>query len=348
MTSPILEARGLVKHFTLSAGMFGTGATVRAVDGVSFSIEPGRTLAIVGESGSGKTTTARLVLLLEEPTGGSIHYQGERVSIDGDREALKRYRRSVQAVFQDPYSSLSPRMRVRDIIAEPLRIHSDMSGSELEDRVAELLEEVGVSPGRAKHYPHQFSGGQAQRIAIARALALRPQLIVLDEPVSALDMSIRAQILNLLVGLQARFGLSYLLISHDLSMVEHMSHDVGVMYAGQLVELTEADRLYGDPQHPYTEALLAAVPSLDPDVPLGNIVGGEVANPANLPTGCRFHPRCPLRTEVGSPPICETSDPVTAKVQKDSSRLCACHFRGSERTGTDQNGPERSGSVHQV
>ena len=340
MTTPLLEVRGLVKQFSLSAGMFGGGRTVRAVDGVSFSIEPGETLAIVGESGSGKTTTARLVLLLEEPTAGSIGFQGQNVSIRGDKELLKTYRRSVQAVFQDPYSSLSPRMRVQDIIAEPLRIHTRLSGDALRNRVAVLLDQVGVNPERARHYPHQFSGGQAQRIAIARALAVRPNLIVLDEPVSSLDMSIRAQILNLLVDLQKQFNLSYLLISHDLSMVEHMSHNVGVMYAGQLVELTDAEGLYGNPQHPYTQALLAAVPSLDPDVPLGNIVGGEVANPADLPTGCRFHPRCPLRVELGLPPICETLDPVTAKVQKDSSRLCACHFRGPERTGTDQNPPK--------
>jgi oligopeptide/dipeptide ABC transporter ATP-binding protein len=337
MTTPLLEVRGLVKQFSLSAGMFGKGQTVRAVDGVTFSLGPGETLAIVGESGSGKTTTARIVLLLEEPTSGSIRFQGEEVSIGGDKDLLKKYRRSVQAVFQDPYSSLSPRMRVQDIVAEPLSIHTSLSGDGLTNRVAELLEQVGVTPETARHYPHQLSGGQAQRIAIARAIALRPALIVLDEPVSALDMSIRAQILNLLVELQKQFDLSYLLISHDLAMVEHMSHNVGVMYAGQLVELTDAEGLYGDPQHPYTQALLAAVPSLDPDVPLGNIVGGEVANPTDLPTGCRFHPRCPLRTELGSPPICETSDPVTAKVQKDPSRLCACHFRGPGQIGTDQN-----------
>ena len=349
MTTPLLEVRGLVKQFSLSAGMFGQGQTVRAVDGVSFSLEAGETLAIVGESGSGKTTTARLVLLLDEPTTGSIRFLGETVSIGGDKELLKRYRRSVQAVFQDPYSSLSPRMRVQDIVAEPLSIHTGLSGDGLRNRVAELLEQVGVSPETGRHYPHQLSGGQAQRVAIARAIALRPALIVLDEPVSALDMSIRAQILNLLVELQKQFDLSYLLISHDLAMVEHMSHNVGVMYAGQLVELTDAESLYSDPQHPYTQALLAAVPSLDPDVPLGNIVGGEVANPADLPTGCRFHPRCPLRTELGSPPICETSDPVTAKVQKDLSRLCACHFRGPERIGTDLNPPKNPGrSIHKV
>lgn len=349
MTTPLLEVRGLVKQFSLSAGMFGKGQTVRAVDGVSFSLEPGETLAIVGESGSGKTTTARLVLLLEEPTTGSIRFLGENVSIGGDKELLKKYRRSVQAVFQDPYSSLSPRMRVQDIVAEPLSIHTGLSGDGLRNRVAELLEQVGVSPETGRHYPHQLSGGQAQRIAIARAIALRPALIVLDEPVSALDMSIRAQILNLLVELQKQFDLSYLLISHDLAMVEHMSHNVGVMYAGQLVELTDADSLYGDPQHPYTQALLAAVPSLDPDVPLGHIVGGEVANPTDLPTGCRFHPRCPLRAELGSPPICETSDPVTAKAQKDPSRLCACHFRGPERIGTDLHPPKNPGRpVHKV
>lgn len=331
----------------MAAGVFGKGDTVRAVDGVSFSIEPGETLAIVGESGSGKTTTARLVLLLEEPTAGSIRFHGRDVSLGGDQEVLKAYRRSVQAVFQDPFSSLSPRMRVQDIIAEPLKIHTSLTGDALKARVAELLHQVGVNPERARHYPHQFSGGQAQRIAIARALALRPDLIVLDEPVSALDMSIRAQILNLLVELQDEFGLSYLLISHDLSMVEHMSHHVGVMYAGQLVELTDAEGLYRDPQHPYTQALLAAVPSLDPDVPLENIVGGDVANPANHPSGCRFHPRCPLRVELGSPTICETSDPVVAKRREDTTHLCACHFRGKDPIDTDQGVSEKSGSIHE-
>ena len=327
MSEPVLEVRNLVKYYPLAGGPFGTGTgIVHAVDGVSFRLDHGTTMAVVGESGSGKTTMAKVILLLERPTSGSIRFQGEEIT-DAHGALLREYKRSVQAVFQDPYSSLSPRMRVRDIVGEPLQVHERLGRAALRTRVGELLEQVGLNPAAASAYPHQFSGGQRQRIAIARALSLNPKLIVLDEPVSALDVSIRAQILNLLVDLQRDRALSYLLISHDLAIVEHMSHSVGVMYAGQLVELAPAERLYAEPQHPYTEALLAAVPSIDPDLPLGQIVGGDVANPADPPSGCRFHPRCPLRAELGNPEICSEEDPA-AQVDAASHNV-ACHFRGA-------------------
>jgi oligopeptide transport system ATP-binding protein len=324
VTAPLLEVDGITKHYRTAGAIGGDRDLVRAVDGVSFAIEAGQTLALVGESGSGKTTTAQVILLLEKPTAGTIRFHGVEVSA-GDRRVLREYRQAVQAVFQDPYSSLNPRMRVEEIVGEPLRIHGHLGRRELRTKVGELLEQVGLQPKVARYFPHMFSGGQRQRIAIARALSLNPQLIVLDEPVSALDVSIRAQILNLLVDLQRDLGLSYLLISHDLAIVEHMSHRVAVMYAGRLVETAPVDRLYAEPAHPYTTGLMAAVPSLDPDAPLRDIVGGEVANPGDLPSGCRFHPRCPLRRELGEPAICVEEDPALLPLAPDHA--CACHFR---------------------
>jgi oligopeptide/dipeptide ABC transporter ATP-binding protein len=319
----LLEARGLTKHYA-GEGRFGPGSgVVRAVDDISFTIGEGETLALVGESGSGKTTTAQMILLLERATAGEILYDGVDVT-RADRQTLRKYKQSVQAVFQDPYSSLNPRMRIGDIIAEPLHIHGRLTRRELAARVGELLDQVGLQPSVARYYPHQFSGGQRQRIAVARALSLQPKLIVLDEPVSALDVSIQAQILNLLVELQQELHLSYLLISHDLAIVDHMSHRVAVMYAGKLVEIAEGRRLLADPEHPYTRALMAAVPSIDPDEPLRDIVGGEVSNPANPPSGCRFHPRCPLRRELGEPAICHEAEPPLALVGPD--HRSACHF----------------------
>ena len=325
MTAPLLEVEDLTKHYRTGGGpLAGSGRVVRAVDGVSFVIEAGQTLALVGESGSGKTTTAQMVLLLEKPTAGTIRFEGNDVGA-ADRRVLRGYRQSVQAVFQDPYSSLSPRMRVEEIVGEPLRIHERLDRRQLRSRVGGLLEQVGLQPKVARYFPHMFSGGQRQRIAIARPLSPPPKLIVLDEPVSALDVSIRAQILNLLVDLQRDLNLSYLLISHDLAIVEHMSHHVAVMYAGRLVETATVERLYAAPAHPYTTGLMAAVPSLDPDVPLRDVVGGEVANPADLPAGCRFHPRCPLRLELGEPPICVEEDPALLPISAEQS--AACHFR---------------------
>ena len=320
----LLEVEDLTKHFTVGGGLFaGRARSVRAVDGVSFSLEEGTTLALVGESGSGKTTTAQLILLLDTPTSGAIRFAGADITT-ADRGTLRKYRQSVQAVFQDPYSSLNPRMRVGDIVAEPLRIHGHHGRRELASRVGELFEQVGLNPATARYFPHQFSGGQRQRIAIARALSLNPRLIILDEPVSALDVSIQAQILNLLVDLQKERGLSYLLISHDLAIVDHMSHRVAVMYAGRLVEQAAGKALYAAPRHPYTRALMSAVPSIDPDIPLEHIVGGEAANPADLPSGCRFHPRCPLRRALGDPAICEEVEPPLVEV--DPEHTAACHF----------------------
>ena len=320
MPEALLEVEGLVKHFA-GPGNFlrQSSVTVRAVDGVSFSVDEGTTFALVGESGCGKTTIAKTVLLLERPTQGEIRFEGKNIHQLSRRE-LKEYKRTVHAVFQDPYSSLNPRMQVNDIIGEPLRVHEGMVGRALQTRVGELLDNVGLNPVTRGFFPHQFSGGQRQRIAIARALALKPKLLVLDEPVSGLDVSIRAQILNLLVDLQQEFGLSYLLISHDLAIVEHMSHQVGVMYVGKMVELALKDEMYSEPQHPYTKALLASVPRPDPDIPMGSTIFGEVASPINPPSGCRFHPRCPIYQDSA---ICHERDPEWMEVSKN--HLAACH-----------------------
>ena len=320
MPQPILEIEDLVKHFP-GPGSFlqRNSATVRAVDGVSFSVEEGTTFALVGESGCGKTTVAKNVLLLEKPTSGSVRFQGKEIN-SFSRHELREYKRAVQAVFQDPYSSLNPRMRVLEIIGEPLQVHEGLRGQSLRVRVGELLESVGLNPVTGGFFPHQFSGGQRQRIAIARALALRPRLIVLDEPVSGLDVSIRAQILNLLVQLQQDLGLSYLLISHDLAIVEHMSHRVGVMYVGKMVELATRDEFYGNTLHPYSNALLASVPQPDPDIPMGSTISGEVASPINPPSGCRFHTRCPIYLETE---MCREVEPEWREVQ--AGHLTSCH-----------------------
>ncbi len=266
--------------------------SIKAVDGVSFSIEEGQTLGLVGESGCGKTTVCKLILLLEEMTGGSIKFDGSHVEqMKGDE--VKTYKRSVQAVFQDPYSSLNPRMTVGGILREPFIVHKTTPRAEFDDRVDELLENVGMTPDCKELYPHEFSGGQRQRIAIARSLALNPRLIVLDEPVSALDVSIRAQILNLMGDLQEKFGFTYLLIAHDLAVVEYFSDIIAVMYLGKIVEMASSDELSHRPQHPYTKALMAAIPQPDPDLPMeSEILSGEVPSALNPPPGCRFHPRC--------------------------------------------------------
>jgi oligopeptide/dipeptide ABC transporter ATP-binding protein len=292
--SSLLEAHKLTKHFPIRRGLFGTGeGVVHAVDGVSFTIEAGRTLGVVGESGCGKSTTAKLVLKLEEPTSGEIRFEGR--ALQGlDAAGIRDYRRSVQAVFQDPFASLNPRMRVSDIIAEPLVTNEPLPAAQVRARVARLLDMVGLPARSADLFPHEFSGGQRQRIAIARALALSPKLVVLDEPVSALDVSIRAQILNLLRDLQRDLGLAYLFIAHDLAAVAHMSHTIVVMYLGQIVEYGSAKTVATDPQHPYTRALFsAALPSHPDEVRDEIILPGEVPSPVNPPAGCRFHPRCP-------------------------------------------------------
>jgi len=297
--SALLEVEGLTKHFPVRRGLLGRSAgLVRAVDAISFTIAAGATLGLVGESGCGKTTTSKLVLGLERPTRGAIRFQGEDV-LALDRAAMRRYRRRVQAVFQDPYGSLDPRMRVGSIVAEPLVINDPMDRTTRRRRVLELLDLVGLPARAAELFPHEFSGGQRQRVAIARALALSPRLVVLDEPVSALDVSIRAQILNLLRDLQERLGVAYLFIAHDLAAIAHMSHTIAVMYLGQIVEWGDAAAVALAPRHPYTQALFAAALPIDFDTPREDIVlAGEVPSPLAPPPGCRFHTRCPFAEEV--------------------------------------------------
>jgi len=315
----VLEAAGLTKHFHSRRGVFGGArGVVRAVDDVSFAITSGSTLGVVGESGCGKTTTAKLVLGLEEPTSGSIRFEGRDLQ-QLDTAGRRNYRRSVQAVFQDPYASLSPRMRVSDIIAEPLVTNETVAAVDVRKRVAKLLDQVGLPQRSADLFPHEFSGGQRQRIAIARALALSPKLIVLDEPVSALDVSIRAQILNLLRDLQEELRLAYLFIAHDLAAVAHMSHTIIVMYLGKIVEMGDARTLAQSPKHPYTAALFSAALPSHPDERREEIIlRGEVPSPLNPPSGCRFHPRCPRAM-----PVCAQQEPALARVEE---RVVACHL----------------------
>ena len=320
-TGAVLEARDLKKHFPVTKGVLISKTTgwIKAVDGISFSIQPGETLGIVGESGCGKSTTAKMLLMLEEPTEGTILFQGSDIS-KSDAEARREYRSSVQAVFQDPWSSLNPRMRVRDLIAEPMIINLDISKSEVHERVEKLLSDVGLNPYHANLYPHEFSGGQRQRLAIARALSLNPKLIVLDEPVSALDVSIRAQIMNLLKDLQKEYNVSYMLIAHHLATVRYMCDWVAVMYLGQIVEFAAAKDLYDNPSHPYTQALMSAALPSHPDTVQDEIIlTGEVPSPLNPPEGCRFHPRCPQamdRCSVEIPKVTEIS----------SGHVTSCHL----------------------
>jgi oligopeptide/dipeptide ABC transporter ATP-binding protein len=320
-TAPLLEVRNLQTYFPIKKGVFRrqVGA-VRAVDDVSFVVYPGETLGLVGESGCGKTTLGRTIVRLLDPTEGEIVFDGKPIGKLGKR-ALRPFRRELQMVFQDPYSSLNPRKRVRNIVGAPLKIHGVGNRRERRRRVRELLQAVGLSPEHANRFPHQFSGGQRQRIGIARALALRPKLIVADEPVSALDVSIQAQIVNLLEELQDEFSLTYIVIAHDLGLVRHVSDRIAVMYLGRIVELSPAEELYTRPIMPYTEALLSAVPIPNPDVaekreriPLH----GDVGNPANPPSGCPFHPRCRYATE-----ICSRVEPPL--VSYGNGHLAACH-----------------------
>jgi oligopeptide/dipeptide ABC transporter ATP-binding protein len=318
----LLEVEGLVKHFPVRRGLLGAPRLLRAVDGISFTVAPGGTVGLVGESGCGKTTTSRLILGLERPTAGRIRFDGQDV-LALDREGNRRYRRAVQAVFQDPYASLDPRMRVGAIMAEPLVINSDLDAAGRRRRVAELLDLVGLPERAAALFPHEFSGGQRQRIAIARALALSPRLVVLDEPVSALDVSIRAQILNLLRELQQRLRVSYLFIAHDLAAVAHMSRTIAVMYLGRIVEWGEAEAVSLEPRHPYTRALFAAALPVDLDAPRQEpALSGEVPSPLDPPPGCHFHPRCPQAM-----PRCAQEDPP---LRAAHGRLVACHLYADE------------------
>lgn len=321
----LLEVNDLKMHFPIERGFFRsrTIGYVRAVDGVSFYLREGETLGLVGESGCGKTTTGRVILRAYEPTAGEVWFADRnmgRVNVPMlEKQQVKQLRQNMQLIFQDPFASLNPRMNLLQIVGEPLLVNGIARGKALEDRVAELLKVVGLRPEYMSRYPHAFSGGQRQRIGVARALALNPQLVICDEPVSALDVSIQAQILNLLQDLQGDFGLTYLFISHDLSVVEHISDRVAVMYVGKLVESAVTEELFINPKHPYTEALLSAVPKPDPrlrDEPIE--LPGEVADPANPPTGCYFHPRCQYRVDR-----CETEAPALREIAPD--HFVSCH-----------------------
>ena len=326
----LLRVRDLKMHFPMAKGMFEPPATVKAVDGVSFELQKGETLGLVGESGCGKSTTGRAILQLLRPTAGSVEFNGQELTKMWQRSfgrwlwspALRQLRKEMQIIFQDPYASLNPRMTVENIVAEPLRTFGIGQGSERRERVQDLLRRVGMDPRYIRRYPHEFSGGQRQRIGIARALALNPQLIVADEPISALDVSIQAQILNLMQAIQDEFKLTYLFIAHDLSAVRHISDRIAVMYLGHLVEVASRDALYAAPQHPYTQALISAIPIPDPVIERKRkriVITGDVPSPLSPPKGCYFHTRCPLKESR-----CETEEPALREIAP--GHQVACHL----------------------
>jgi oligopeptide/dipeptide ABC transporter ATP-binding protein len=317
----LLQVDQLKVHFPVKKGLLGrTTGHVFAVDGISLSLDKGETLGIVGESGCGKTTAGMAMLKLEEPTGGQVLFKGRNIA-GMSRKALKRLRKDMQIIFQDPYSSLNPRMTLNRIIGDPMRIHQVYPKDEVDDRVAYLLDKVGLSPEQGFRYPHEFSGGQRQRIGVARALSLNPSLIIGDEPVSALDVSIQAQIINLLIDLQQEFDLSYIIISHDLAVVEYICDRIAVMYMGRFVEFTTYDRLYSDPKHPYTRALLSAIPEIGKmDDKKRIILKGDVPSPMNPPAGCRFHPRCPDAMDE-----CSRTEPVLTEICPGHHVACLLH-----------------------
>ena len=327
-TEPLLVVKNLCKYFPVRRGVFARVRNwVKAVDDVSFTVERGETLGLVGESGCGKTTVGRAILQLIRPTSGEVRFEGTSL-LELSRGELREFRPRMQIIFQDPYGSLNPRMTVGNAVAEPLRIHGVAKGRAAQDRVTDLLRHVGLPADAANRYPHEFSGGQRQRVGIARALALNPAFIVCDEPTSALDVSIRAQVINLLQDLQTEFGLSYLMSSHDLAAVRHISKRVAVMYLGRIVELAPTKKLYDNPRHQYTRVLLSAIPQPDPTKRRERItaVDDEIPSPINVPKGCSFHPRCPLYALLGKPERCRMELPELEPITPGSDHLARCHY----------------------
>ncbi|MEO6350127.1 MAG: oligopeptide/dipeptide ABC transporter ATP-binding protein [Candidatus Limnocylindrales bacterium] len=340
--SPLVEVRGLEKQFTVRGGILQrTIAQVRAVDGVNLTIRRGETLGLVGESGCGKTTVGRLILRLIEPSAGTILFDGTDITkLKGD--ALKPFRRRMQIIFQDPFASLDPRATIGDSIGDGLRVHAVGTSAERRKSVQKMMDLVGLAPYQARRYPHEFSGGQRQRIGIARALVLQPDLVVCDEPVSALDVSIQAQVLNLLRDLQGELGLTLLFIAHNMAVVKHISDRVAVMYLGRVVEEANRERTYADPRHPYTQALMSAIPLPDPDARRQRIIlRGDVPSPINVPDGCRFHPRCWLYEQLDQPDNCATIDPQLRPIGGDPDHEAACHYAERSREVLDASVKER-------